>query len=225
MNRIPAYLADSGLFSGIFRVNWRTAAAFRIGVVSNGSAGVKGQDPRKSAVLADQVGLVSVYLAEFSALFSGRRADDARTPLEMDRRARNRRDSKIHVDGPVDPEGRSVGLEKRAAAVKITDDDGATTDFCARRCDVSNPRDGPDSPIQAWVSPALTGPRPGSPPIKPEGGREKTTAGFAVRSLNRSDTSCRLPFIIGLESLDLTGGGFAVHCWTRTESVDSFAFH
>jgi hypothetical protein len=82
-------------------------------------------------------------------------ADDARTPREKDRRARNRRDPKIHVGGPVDPEGRSVGLEKRAAAVEITDDDGATTDFCARRRDVSNPRDGPDSPIQAWVSPAV----------------------------------------------------------------------
>ena len=116
-------------------------------------------------------------------------ADDARTPREKDRWARNRRDPKIHVGGPVDPEGRSVGLEKRSAAVEITGDDGATTDFSARRCDVSNPRDWPDSPIQAWVSPALTGPRPGSPPIKPEGGREKTTAGFAVRSLNRSDTS------------------------------------
>jgi hypothetical protein len=115
-------------------------------------------------------------------------ADDARTPREKDRWARNRRDPKIHVGGPVDPEGRSVGLEKRSAAVEITGDDGATTDFSARRCDVSNPRDWPDSPIQAWVSPALTGPRPGSPPIKPEGGREKTTAGFAVRSLNRSDT-------------------------------------
>jgi hypothetical protein len=48
LNRIPAYLADSGLFSGIFRVNWRTAAAFRIGVVSSGSEGVKGQKPLKS---------------------------------------------------------------------------------------------------------------------------------------------------------------------------------
>jgi hypothetical protein len=114
-------------------------------------------------------------------------ADDARTPREKDRRARNRRDPKIHVGGSVDPEGRSVGLEKRAAAVEITDDDVATTDFCARRCDVSKLRDGPDSPIPAWVSPAATGLRPGSPPIKPEGGREKTTAGFAVRSLNRSD--------------------------------------
>jgi len=65
------------------------------------------------------------------------------------------------------------------------EDDGATTDFCARRCDVSNPRDGPDSPIPAWVSPALTGPRRGSPPIKPEGGREKTTAGFAGDERNR----------------------------------------
>jgi len=123
-------------------------------------------------------------------------ADDARTPREKDRRARNRRDPPRHVDRPVDPEGRSGGLEKRAAPVEITDDDGATTDFSARRCDVSNPRDGPDSPIQAWVSPALTGPRPGSPPIKPEGGREKTTAGFAVRSLNRSDT----PGIAGLSN-------------------------
>jgi hypothetical protein len=37
--------------------------------------------------------------------------------------------------------------------------------------------------------PAGTAPQPGSPPIKPEGGREKTTAGFAVRSLNQSNTS------------------------------------
>ena len=46
-----------------------------------------------------------------------------------------------------------------------------------------------------------------NPPIKPEGGPENPTPGLAVRSLNRSDIPCRLPFIIGLESLGLTGEG------------------
>jgi hypothetical protein len=37
--------------------------------------------------------------------------------------------------------------------------------------------------------------------------------------------SCRSCFIIGLEFLDLTEAGLAVHYWIRAESVDFFASH
>lgn len=37
------------------------------------------------------------------------------------------------------------------------------------------------------------------------------------------DGGCRSRFIIGLESLDFPRIWFAVHCWTRAESVDFFA--
>jgi hypothetical protein len=67
LNRIPAYLADSGLFSGIFRVNWRIAAAFRIGVVSNGSAGVKGQ---KHLKIYDFGGSSRIGFGLFGGIFS-----------------------------------------------------------------------------------------------------------------------------------------------------------
>ena len=98
---------------------------------------------------------------------------------------------------PVDPQGRSGGLEKRAAPVEITDDDGATSDFARAGATSRTRAAGPDSPIPASGLPGgafLRGRE--VPPIKPEGGREKTTAGFAVRSLNRSDT----PGIAGLSN-------------------------
>ena len=107
-------------------------------------------------------------------------ADDARTPREKDRRARNRRDPPRHVDRPADPQGRSGRLEKRVAAVDITDDDGAT----------SRTRATGQTRQFRLRPPRRRGPAgPGSPPIKPEGGRENPTPGLAVRSLNRSDTS------------------------------------
>jgi hypothetical protein len=40
---------------------------------------------------------------------------------------------------------------------------------------------------------------------------------------NRENFPCRSRFIIGLESLDFPRTEFAVHCWTRAESVDFFA--
>jgi hypothetical protein len=123
--------------------------------------------------------------------------------------------------------------------------------ICARAgATVSDRRDAPVSPIPTWshqirfrqshdhASPVSKIPRQnawfslrpqargqGSPPIKPEAGPEKTTAGFAVRSLNRSDIPCRLRFMSRLESPGFPGFGFAVHCWTRTPSLDFFALH
>jgi hypothetical protein len=63
------------------------------------------------------------------------------------------------------------------------DDNGATTDFARAGATSRSCAAGPDSPIPYWVSPAAQSCGAENPPIKPEGGREKTTAGLLVRSL------------------------------------------